>query len=116
MRIRLQNRTVAVARVLLVDGLKNIGISEEFVTRNCIFSVKLREDRRRYIAEGPDSTGILHAESSADITILHPSEDPSETTLRRAIVFRPESSGQLRHDVRVPRSMRKLCEPMIESK
>lgn len=115
MRIRRPNQTVVVARVLLIDHMRHIGISEEFATHNYIFSVELREDRRRYIAEGQDSTGILHARSSAYITILHPG-DPSQTTVSRAIVFRPESSTQPSHDVRVPRRMRHLCGPMIESK
>lgn len=109
-RIRLRDQTETVARALLVEGLKYIGIDEEFVTRNGIFSIPLREDKKKYIAEGPASTGILHAESSADITILHPSRDPSQTALKRAIVFRPESSGQPSHDIRVPRRMRHLCE------
>ncbi|KAL6361810.1 hypothetical protein LRP88_05286 [Fusarium phalaenopsidis] len=114
MRILRPDQTEAVARVLLVDHMKYIGISEEFVTRNGIFSIELREDKKKYIAEGPGSTGILYAESSADITILHPSRDPSKTVLKRALVFRPESSGQPNHDIRVPRRMRHLCEPMIE--
>ncbi|KAM6534561.1 hypothetical protein FALCPG4_004191 [Fusarium falciforme] len=113
-RIRLWDRTVAVARVLLVDHMKYIGISEEFVTRNGIFSIELGEDKKKYTAKGPDSTGILHAEFSVDITILHPSRDPSKTAIRHAIIFRPESSGQPSHDIRVPRSLRYLCEPMIE--
>ncbi|KAM6534950.1 hypothetical protein FALCPG4_004567 [Fusarium falciforme] len=114
MRILGPDQTEAVARVLLVDHMKYIGISEEFVTRHGIFSIELREDKKKYFAEGPDSTGILHAESSADITILHHSRDGSKTTLKRALVFRPESLGQPSHDVRVPRRMRHLCEPMIE--
>lgn len=112
-RIRLRDQTETVARALLVEGLKYIGIDEEFVTRNGIFSIPLREDKKKYIAEGPASTGILHAESSADITILHPSRDPSQTALKRAIVFRPESSGQPSHDIRVPRRMRHLCEDVF---
>lgn len=116
MRIRRPDGNEAVARAVIVDHMRNIVISEEFITDNGIFSIQLREERRRYIAEGSDLTGILHAQSSADITILHPSRDPNQTVVRRALVFRPESQGQISHDVRVPRSMRHLCAPIVQSK